>query len=169
MADGIDRAAIKRLMDGIQREVDKHPIRVPLQADGELPAAATVNNYNGPTVVMTGDGAQAVAWNSGTVNQGQTQTIASGYEVLADLVTRIQANLDALSLEEGDSVLVQESTVEVLQEVTSAEPDRGRIRRAVTMIRGVLSPVAAGLGRAATDESAQLAHKLIEDLTQAIT
>lgn len=54
----------------------KNPVRVPLQADHsglQLPAATTVNNYNGPVVTVTGDHAQ-LAWNNNDVAQNQTAT-----------------------------------------------------------------------------------------------
>jgi hypothetical protein len=57
---GIDKRAVAKMMQGIQREFDKHPIRVPVEVeDPELPVGTSFGTsiYNGP--VIQGDANRA--------------------------------------------------------------------------------------------------------------
>lgn len=58
---GINKQVIARMMRDIQREFDKHPIRVPLEADAPrvlpLPTTAAGNIYNSPVIYGSADGA----------------------------------------------------------------------------------------------------------------
>ncbi|MEV1114941.1 hypothetical protein AB0I91_07720 [Actinosynnema sp. NPDC049800] len=146
--DGIDRRALDQFVDNLQREFDKRPIRIAVEADmPELPqvGGATVNNYNGP--VFNGDvtGAQ-IAWNNDTVTQNQqhTSTVAPGYEELAKFVTDLMRQLPQLGLDEQDLADAEAAGNDLLTEVTQPEPEKGRVRRAIIALRGVLAPVATG-------------------------
>ncbi|MFE2757943.1 hypothetical protein ACFXGA_38665 [Actinosynnema sp. NPDC059335] len=147
--DGIDRRALDKFTRNLQREFDKRPIRIAVEADmPELPqvGGATVNNYNGP--VFNGDvsGAQ-IAWNNDTVTQNQqhtTSTVAPGYEELAKFVTDLLRQLPQLGLDEQDLQDAEAAGNDILTEVTQPEPEKGRVRRAITALRGVLAPVATG-------------------------
>ncbi len=167
----IDKNAIARMMRGIQQEFDKHPIKVPVQADPDfaLPPATTVNNYHGPVVTVTGDNAQ-IAWDADTVNQTQNriEQIAPGYEQLATLVTDMLANVDVLGLAADDAEELRRNADTVLGEVVKGEPDQGIIKRSLTMIKGLLAPVITGLGQATTEESANAARHVIEGLATAL-
>lgn len=174
MAGGfkINKQGIRKITGEIEREFAKNPVRVPLQADPSaplLPPATTVNNYNGPVVTVTGDHTQ-LAWNNHDVTQSQesTEQIAPGYEELADHVTRLLASLHSLSLEPEDETEAHATSEAILHEVVKAEPDRGTIRRCVTMLKGLLASVAAGISKAVTQESAEVAQQMIESLGNAL-
>ncbi|WP_229327457.1 hypothetical protein [Streptomyces sp. UNOC14_S4] len=164
-SDGIDRRAIEKLMKNMQREFDKYPINVPLTADGSVvPAGSTV--YNGPVFHGSAEGAQ-LAWGNTSVvqTQNQTQQVAPGYEGIAQAVTAALENLDAAGLAEEDRQDAEEAAGEVLTEVTRAEPDRGKIRRALSAVKGVLAPVATGLAAGAEEGAQEWARTVIEQLS----
>ncbi len=169
MAKGfeINKRAIRQMSREIEREFAKNPVRVPLQTDQsgvQLPPATTVNNYNGPVVTVTGNHAQ-IAWSNHAVTQGQrTDQVAAGYEDLADLVTRLMANLGSFSLDPDDEHEANAASETILREVIKTDPDSGLIRRSVTMLKGLLAPIASGISSAFTQESASVARQMIEAL-----
>ncbi|MFN3006620.1 hypothetical protein [Mycolicibacterium wolinskyi] len=174
MASGfkINKQGIRQMTREIEREFAKNPVRVPLQADTSgvrLPPATTVNNYNGPVVTVTGDHAQ-LAWNNQDVTQtrASTEQVAPGYEELADLVTRLLASTHRFSLEAEDEVELRANSDAVLREVVKTNPDGSFVRRGVTMLKGLLAPIASGISKAVTEESASVAQQMIESLGNAL-
>ena len=169
MASGfkINKQGIRNMAREIEREFAKNPVRVPLTMDANgvaLPAATTVNNYNGPTVTVTGDYAQ-IAWGNSDVKQTQqTQQIAPGYENLARLLTDLLASVDSFGLSAEDVDEVRESAGSVLSEVVTGEPRPSFVKRGVTMIKGLLAPIAAGASKAVTEETAEATRQVIEAL-----
>jgi hypothetical protein len=170
MASGfkIDRQAIHNMTREIEREFAKHPVRVRLEADPRavsLPPATTVNNYHGPVVTVNGDHAQ-IAWDNRDVRQAQDRAdqIAAGYEQLAQLVTDLLANLSTFALDDADEAELRSTADTVLGEVVKPEPDRGAIRRGVTMLKGFLAPVAAGVSGAVTEETTDAVREVIDAL-----
>lgn len=165
---GVNKQGIDRLMRDIQREFDKHPIRVPIQADSDLPApVAGGTHYHGPVVVVNGDNAQ-VAWESENVTQSQTSNdqIAPGFELIATAVANALQALPALGLTEPEVEQVDETAREVLAEVTKEAPDRRLVQRGVNAIKGLVSSAALGVGVATTQESKELALQLFDQLGQ---
>ncbi|WP_078326927.1 hypothetical protein [Mycobacteroides salmoniphilum] len=174
MASGfeINKRVIEQMSHELEREFAKHPVRIALKADTsdvQLPAATTVNNYNGPVINVKGDHAQ-LAWNSHDVTQAQnnTEQIAPGYEAVADLVTRLLASLPTLELDPADQTEAQDTGTAILREVVKAEPDKGIVRRGITMLKGLLAPVASGINKAVTRESTNAALQMIELLGNAL-
>lgn len=174
MASGfkINKQAIRQMSREIEREFAKHPVRVPLEVDHRtvsLPPATTVNNYHGPVVTVNGDHAQ-IAWGSRDVQQTQSrvESIAPGYEQLAQLVTDLLANLPTFALDDSDEAELRSSADTVLSEVVKLEPDKKIIKRAVTMIKGLLAPLGAGVSQAATEESAEATRTIIDALGAAL-
>lgn len=86
----------------------------------------------------------------------------------APVVTSILASLQDLRLSEGELADVEAEARIVLGEVVKEAPDPGVIRRAITMIKGMLAPVATGVGSTVSSESAELAKKAIENLGAAL-
>ena len=165
---GIDKHAIAKIMREMQREFDKHPIRVPLETEGLIARDGTAMGntvYNGPVIYGSADGAQ-LAWNNQTVDQtqNQTQQVAPGFEALAQAVVSTLHQLDLLGLAEEDEVAAQDAAREVLTEITRAAPDQGRIRRGLSMLKGVLAPVAIGLSTGAGEGAQEWAKTAIEQL-----
>ncbi|RIS06293.1 hypothetical protein [Mycobacteroides abscessus] len=174
MASGfkINKRGIEQMSRELEREFAKHPVRIPLKADTsgvQLPAATTVNNYNGPVINVEGDHAQ-LAWNNHDVTQARnnTEQIAPGYEELADLVTRLLASLPTFELDPADQTEAQDTGTAILREVVKAEPDKGIVRRGITMLKGLLAPVASGINKAVTRESTEAAQQMIELLGNAL-
>ena len=170
MANGfkINKSAIRRMTQEIEKEFAKNPVRVPLEADstGIFPqAATTVNNYNGPVVTVNGNHAQ-IAWGNDNAEQTQNQVaqIAPGYEELARLITDLLANLSVFALDEDDKEDTLSSAEQVLGEVVKEQPNPAVIRRGLTMLKGVLAPIATGVTRAVTDESSEAARGFIDAL-----
>jgi hypothetical protein len=171
----INKREIARMMRDIQREFDKHPIRVPIESDpraalgaGPVPASTTI--YNGP--VFHGDANSAqLAWNnSGEINQQQTQgdQVAPGFEPLAQAVSLVMQGLAKLELTDDDRHDAEEAAAEIVAEVTTEQPNTGKIRRAVKVLKGALAPIAAGLTAAASAEVQEWARTAIDQLGAAL-
>jgi hypothetical protein len=159
----INKSGIARMTRELQREFDKHPIRVPVHADQPLLADGysarmpQVVHYHGPVVTVNGDGAQ-VAWNNNVVNQEQSAStnVTDGFEDLARVLGEFLLKLPAVGLEETDRADAEATAQEMLAEVTAAQPDTGKIRRGLQRLKGVLAPVAIGAGEEAGGEIAKL-------------
>jgi hypothetical protein len=163
----INRQGIQRMAREIEREFAKHPVRVPIEADPSgltWAPAVTVNNYHGPVVTVTGDHAQ-LAWSNDTVNQTQdrVEQIAPGYEDLARTLTDLLANLTVLGLGD-DEADARDNTEAVLSEIVKETPDPGVVKRGLTMIKGLLAPIATGVRLAVTAESTEAAQHVIQAL-----
>ncbi len=141
----IYKDAIEKMVRDIQREYDKHPVIVPIRCeDPDLPISGPVSHvYNGPVFQGSVDGAQ-LAWNNGIVSQSQTRDIAPGFEAIAEAVSGVLKGLSDAGI--GDEAAAAEEVgLELLAEVTQAEPDRSKITRALRALQGVLAPIATGL------------------------
>lgn len=148
MASGfkINKQGIRMMTREIEREFAKNPVQVPLEADPRavsLPSATTVHNYHGPVVTVSGDHAQ-IAWGNGEVQQTQNRVeqVAPGYEELARLVTDLLANLANFNLDDAEEAEIRSNAENVLGEVVKVERDQGVIKRGLTMLKGILAPVA---------------------------
>lgn len=123
----INKRGIERFTRELQKEFDKHPIRVDVgTGPPELPDishGATVT-YNGPVIFGSADGAQ-LAWNNGAVCQsrtGESQQIAEGFEALANVVAEILRQLPATGLDNKDQALAARPATRYL----SSSPSRVR-------------------------------------------
>lgn len=164
--DGINKRAIAKMMRDIQVEFDKHPIRVAVEADSPVvPGSAGTTIYNGPVIHGDANGAR-LAWGNQTVHQtqNQTQQIAPGFEPLAQAVVRTLEQLPAVGLPAQEQQDAEETARDILTEVTEAEPDRSKIRRAVAALKGFVAPVAAGLAAGAEDGAREWATTAIQQL-----
>jgi hypothetical protein len=159
------------MMRDIQKEFDKHPIKVPINVDepdlptGHVLPDHTTINY-GPVIHGSADGAQ-LAWNnSGTVNQAQNSgdQIAPGFELLAQALISTREGLPRLGLADDDLTDAQAAADDALAEVIQPEPDRGKLRRAVTALKGLLAPIATGLAAGASAGAQDFARTAIEQL-----
>ena len=57
--------------------------------------------------------------------------------------------------------MLRENANLVLQEVVKSEPDQSVVRRGVTLIKGLLAPLSAGIGKAVTEEAVEAARQAI--------
>jgi DNA-binding PadR family transcriptional regulator len=104
--------------------------------------------------------------NQGDTNQtlNQVEQIAPGFEAIAQAVADILKRLPALGLPEEDLEDAQAAANEVLTEVTRAEPERRKLRRAVTALTGSLALVATGAVAGVSEGAQEVAKKAIEQL-----
>lgn len=164
----INRRGIEQFTREIQREFDKHPIRVPVEVDeeGVAPVAtAASTNYYGPVINVHGDRAQ-LAWGNESViqNQAVSEQIAPGFEAIAQAVVSTLRELAGAGLAAEDEQAAEGVAQEVLAEVVKEDPDRGVVRRGVAMLKGLLSPVALRMTAGAADGAEEWARTAIEQL-----
>ncbi len=125
----INKQEIAKMAHGIQREFDKHPIKVPIQAHtSDVPGAATAV-YNGPVIIVNGDRAQIV-WGNRDVSQSQDQhqEIAPGFEAIAQALVSTLEGLPEAGLDDDDRATAEEAANEVLSEVTNLQPNPGIVK-----------------------------------------
>jgi hypothetical protein len=171
----INKRGIRQLMNEIQREFDKHPIRVPVEAESPVtdeivqaygPPTSGTTIYQGPVIIGNADGAQ-LAWGNSTVQQtavNRTEQVAPGFEAIAAAVALTRGQLPAAGLDEEDEADAKAVADEILMEVTQPQPDRGKIRRAITAPKGFLAPIATGLARGGGQGAQEWAKTAIEQL-----
>jgi hypothetical protein len=159
---GVNHDSIARMMQEIQESFDRHPIRVPVNADRPVPGTTI---YNGPVIHGDASGAR-LAWGNHDVDQSQTETqqIASGFEPIAQAVARTLEQLSVAGLSQQDQEDAEAAADEVLSEVTRSEPNQGRIRRALAALKHLLTPVAAGVMAGAGEGAQEWAKSAIEHL-----
>jgi hypothetical protein len=165
----INHGEIARMMRDIQREFDKHRIAIPITTEGpELPTGTTLGGthvYNGPVIQGDANGAQ-LAWGNHTVHQTQNRAeqISPGFEAVTQAVVSLLEQLPAAGLAEDDQQDAEEAANEVLTEVTQPEPDRKKIRRALSSLKGLLAPLATGMASGAGEGVHEWAKTAIEQL-----
>ncbi|MCX5267763.1 hypothetical protein [Streptomyces sp. NBC_00199] len=130
--------------------------------------AQQVHHYDGPVFNKGVSNAQ-LAWNNGTVTQNQQindGSVAPGYEALAALVTDLLRQLPGSGLADRDRADAATAAEEVIAEITGSDsPEPGRVRRAVTMLKGALAPVATGLAAGTAVGAQEWAQSAIRGLT----
>ncbi|MEU2114670.1 hypothetical protein ABZ567_03225 [Streptomyces sp. NPDC016459] len=110
------------------------------------------------------------AWGNETVTQNQQSdtTVAPGYEALAERVRELLRQLPQAGLPDQDREDATAAAEEVLAEITRPEPvEEGRVRRALTTLRGALAPVATGVAAGATMGAQEWALAAMGGLTGA--
>lgn len=158
----INKAAIAKMMRDIQREFDKHPINVAVQADGSLPAGNTTI-YNGPVIHGDANGAQ-LAWGNDTVTQHRQEQVAPGYEILAQALVSTLQQLPAAGLPAADQEDAEAAAREALHALTQGEPDRGVVRRGVAALKGHLALLATGMVVGAEQGAQEWAKTAVQHL-----
>ncbi|WP_030660607.1 hypothetical protein [Streptomyces rimosus] len=172
MASGgfkVNKQGIRRMMREIQREMDKHPVTAKVESDTSGVSFGGNNIFNGPVIHGDVNGAQ-LAWGNAVAHQTQSQQqIAPGFEAIAQAVVDALRELPAMGVSEEDLEDAATAGEEVLNEVVQAEPDRGRIRRAVAALKGYFAPIATGaVTAAAAAGSEESARTVIERLSAAL-
>jgi hypothetical protein len=157
---GINKQEIARMMREIEREFNKYTIKVPVEVEQlKLPKGFSTGGttiYNGPVIHGNANGAQ-LAWSNSTVHQTQARTeqIAPGFEAIAQAVVSTLKGLPTAGLPDEDLHDAEAVVEEALAEITQPEPDRGKLRRAVAALKGLLAPIAAGLASGGAQGTAQ--------------
>ncbi|MCX5423606.1 hypothetical protein [Streptomyces sp. NBC_00078] len=132
-------------------------------------SAGTTNHYTGPVFHGDVNGAQ-IAWNNQNVTQTQNtmEQVTPGFEKLAEAVTQTLAQLSQFGLPPEDAEDASASANEILVEVVSPSPDRGRIRRSLATLRGFLQPVATQAALGTGEGSHDLAKAALDHLQSVI-
>jgi len=122
------------------------------------------NVYYGPVIQGNANGAQ-LAWGNQTVNQTQAaQQIAPGFEALATAVADTLRQLPEFGLDQEDQADAEEVANEILAEVVTESPDRGKLRRACAALKGFLMPVITEASAGAGEGTRELVRQAIEGL-----
>ncbi|MFJ3900034.1 hypothetical protein [Streptomyces sp. NPDC090025] len=114
-----------------------------------------------------------IAYGNENVTQNQqinTAPAASAeHEELLALVRELLARLPHVDLAEQDREDTRAAAEDVIAEITGPEAaEPGRLRRALTMLRGALAPVATGVAAGATAGAQDWARAAIEGLAGAV-
>lgn len=149
-----NKRGLDQLQKHLQRELNKRPVHIPVVTDppacGTPPRHSTTIN-NGPVFYSSADGAQ-LAWNNNTVSQQQVrETVARGYESVAEAMAGLISRLDALNLPNPERKEVEAATRDALLEVVADQPNVHKIRAARVLLVRALAPVAAGLVKDGSD------------------
>jgi hypothetical protein len=163
---GVNKRAIAQLTRDIQREFDKHPIHMPIEAaDNVTGRLVGATNFYGPVINVNGDRAQ-LAWGNESVvqNQGANEEIAPGFEGITQAVVSILHELGGAGLSTEDQEMAEQTAHEVLAEVVKEPPDRSVMRRCVNVLKGLLSPIALGAAAGAGQGAEEWARTAIEQL-----
>lgn len=158
----INRAAIAQMTRDIQREFDKHTIKVSVESDGSFPTGNTTI-FNGPVIHGDANGAQ-LAWGNEMVTQHRQEQVAPGYEILAQALVSTLQQLPAAGLSAADQQDAESAAREALHALTQGEPDSGVLRRAVAALKGHLAQLAAGLAIGAEQGAEEWAKTAIQHL-----
>jgi hypothetical protein len=179
--DAAEYLSAKGLIKGIEVAELRGPVRAEITTDGIDCATDWEGNVAdylrdqkgyGPTInhgpVFHGafQGGQ-FAWGNRDVAQQQniTQQVAAEFQPLADAVVTILQQLPAYGLAPQDQQDIEAAANEVLAEVQQEQPEPGKLRRGVAMLKGFLFPIAK---EAAREEVRQLAQQGLDQITTAI-
>ncbi|MFC8663977.1 hypothetical protein [Streptomyces sp. NPDC057199] len=130
-----------------------------------FPTAHTVI-YEGPAIGRDSVRSQFAWGNNGPVVQTQTpERVSPGLETIARTVAHTLEGLAAIGLTEEDRRNAEDAGAEVLGEAAQNEPDRSRIQRALSVLKGVLALAATGLVAGSAEGAQEWARTAIERLS----
>jgi hypothetical protein len=153
--------SLKKQLKKLERQIRDLRGREPDQSEGNG------NRQGHPEIVIhTINGDTQLAWRNPSVNQTvlRTEQVAPGFKHVAEAVVNILERLPAPSLSKEDQQEVAAAAEDVFEEVTESEPNRGRTRRALQRLKGILGPIAVGASKGAAGGAEEWAKKAIEQL-----
>jgi hypothetical protein len=179
--DAAEYLAAKDLIKGIRAAGHRGPVRAEITTDGidcatdwegnvagylrdQKGYGPTINH--GPVFHGASQGGQ-FAWGNRDVTQQQTiaQQVAPEFQPLTEAVVTILQQLPSYGLTAQDQQDIEVAANEVLAEVQQEQPEPGKLRRGVAMLKGFLFPI---VKEAATEEARQLAQQGLDQVTAAI-
>ncbi|MET8263168.1 hypothetical protein ABZU92_04140 [Micromonospora arida] len=124
----------------------------------------TINH--GPVFHGPSQGGQ-FAWGNRDVTQQQNiaEQVAPEFQPLAKAVVTILQQLPGYGLTRQDQQDIEAAANDLLAEVQQEQPEQGKLRRGVAMLKGFLFPIAK---EAATEEARQLAQQGLDQITAGI-
>ena len=162
----INKRAIAAMTRELQREFDRNgPIRIPVNISGPAIPGSTVNNYHGPVITGGTVVNPQFAYNNNTANQAQQTADASPrYQELIELITAILREVRTVEISGDDRQDVESAADDLLSETSRPEPQWGKLRRALALLRGTLAPIAAGAVTGTAEGTQEWAKTVIENL-----
>jgi hypothetical protein len=129
-------------------------------------SSSQTNNIDAP--VFSNVNEAQINYKSRGVTQNQTiiHRVTSGFEELAEAVEKTLTQLPRFGLTAEDSEDASASATDILVEVGHPSPDRGKIRRSLAALRGILQPIASQAAIGAGEASHDLARAALEHLQQ---
>ena len=170
LIEGPQRTAGGKLPYAMITSTGRNALRRSVPADVVSGGTSASAPHYSTNTTITGDNNQVAAGTRGPVTQSlsivdNSTSVTAGYEDIAQLVRDLVVQrLPLLGLKDDDQQDVIEGAEVVLGEVVKDEPDRKIIRRALTTMRGVLASVFAGVNQAVTDESAEVARTVFDQI-----
>lgn len=168
--DAAEYLSDKRLIDGVSVDQLRGPVRAEITSEGidcvtdwESNVSQYLRdqrgdgptNYHGPVIHGNAHGGQW-AWGNRDVTQSQSnQTVAPGFEPLAEAIATILKQLPAFGLNPDDQQDIEAAANEVLAEVQQPNPEPRRVRRVLAALKGFLMPLALDAAREEVRELAQ--------------
>ncbi len=162
----INEREIALVMEKIQQEFDKHPISVPVNADPNVIYPRSTTIYNGPVVHGDVTGAQLARGQPHRESDPARpdRTCHIRFRSYRASSGQDPGKLHEVGLPEDDRQDAETVANEALAEVTQAQPDRGKLRRALNALKGYLAPVAFGLVTGSAEGANEWARTAIEQL-----
>ncbi|MFI7511464.1 hypothetical protein ACIBSS_32110 [Micromonospora aurantiaca] len=179
--DAAEYLSAKGLIRGIEVAELRGPVRAEITADGidcatdwegnvadylrdQKGYGPTINH--GPVFHGASQGGQ-FAWGNRDVTQQQSiaQQVTPEFQPLAEAVVTILRQLPGYGLTPRDQQDIEAAANEVLAEVQQEQPEPGKLRRGVAMLRGFLFPIAK---EAAAEEARQLAQQGLDQISASI-
>ena len=157
----INKAAIAQMMRDIQREFDKHTIKVSVESDGSFPTGNTTI-FNGPVIHGDANGAQLAG-----EQDGHPTSPRAGRSGLSDPGPSSREHATAAPRRRTVSRRPARRRVRRTRgasALTQGEPDSGVLRRAVAALKGHLAQLAAGLAIGAKQGAQEWAKTAIQHL-----
>jgi hypothetical protein len=132
------------------------------QSSSQVSAAPTPVLFNSGNMIFGDITRSQVAANNHEATQQQSSTIAPGFQSTAEIVAEVLNKLTAAGLEGKQLDDTTTASRQVLEEVTQAEPDPGKVRQALAKVAGFLLVVVID---AATEELREIARAGISQIT----
>ncbi|MBN6037738.1 hypothetical protein [Amycolatopsis sp. 195334CR] len=124
---------------------------------------------NGPVIHGDANGSMQIAvGDHNSMLQLSRQEVTPGHEALATLITQILREIKGFNLVGDDEEIIRESGQEVLEETTSQQPQKSRIRKSIAAVKGVLSGVAHGAATGANEGAQELAKNMLTELQNVV-
>lgn len=111
---------------------------------------------HGDAIIVSGDHVNIATRGSSVTQQSP---VTAGYEGLAKAVKQALELIDAdKSIDPAERITASDASKQILEELTSDEPDQGKLRGSLTVLRGVL---VAGANSAAAAVASGLVQQLL--------
>lgn len=158
----INKRGIREMSKELEREFAKHPITIPVQAEGS-PRPISVVNHHAP-VIYGGVSNSSMVWGNGQANLSQNSQTGAGQEDLVSALERILKQMPRDQLPAEDVEDLEAASSQVLEEVRSSQPEQAHAKRGLRTMLRILNPIAQGLQAGASEGAQSWARDAIQSL-----